>query len=77
MSILVLLAKVGGCLLTLHTPDGGMLFLESPHVVAVRPASQVHVGNLAEGTRTVVYTSDENFGVVEEIEAVLKQLACN
>jgi hypothetical protein len=73
-----LFATIAGCVVILHTPDGGNLYLEEAHITAVRPASQVHVENLAKGTKSVVYGVDENFGVIEEATDVVKQIeACN
>jgi hypothetical protein len=72
-----LLPALLACLILLHTPDGGEIYIEAAHVVAIRPASQVHMENLAKGSNTVVYTADENFAVTEEEHSVIEKIdAC-
>jgi hypothetical protein len=55
------------CMAVFHTPDGGELRIDVRHIAAVRPAASLKT-HLAPGTRSVVYVTTNNFGVVETVE---------
>jgi hypothetical protein len=55
------------CLAIFHTPDGGELRVDTRHIAAVRPAANIK-SHLASGTRSVVYVTTNNFGIVETVD---------
>jgi hypothetical protein len=57
------------CLVIFHSPDGREIRIDTLHVTAIRPAEAVKQ-HLAEGTRTIIYASGQNFGVIEPVAEV-------
>jgi hypothetical protein len=62
------------CLISLHSPDGKVLHIDSNHIVAMRAAEGVKQ-HLAIGTETIVYMSGQNFGVKETPEQIEELVA--
>jgi hypothetical protein len=63
------------CLLTFHAPDHSPLFVESAHIVAVRPDGFLH---FQKHVNTVLYTTDKNFAILEKADDVVKMIeGCN
>lgn len=65
-----------GCVLTLHTPAGTQLLLESRHITVFQPLPKTSEQHVAAGTKTIVHTGGQKFGVtesVDDINALLEQ----
>jgi len=63
------------CLLMFHSPDRSPLYVESAHIVAVRPDGFLH---LQKHVNAVLYTTDKNFAILEKADEVVKMIeGCN
>ena len=51
-----------------HTPDGGLLSVETTHITALRPASSGIKEHVAPGTNTILYVGAKTWGITETIE---------
>lgn len=58
-------AIVLACLAIFHTPDGKMLSVDTRHIVALRTVPENYKGHLAPGTKSILYVSGQNFGIIE------------
>ena len=58
------------CLIAFHTPDGGEIFIETIHIVAIRPIASSQAEHVARGTKALIYTTDKNFAVIENEEKI-------
>ena len=62
------------CLLAFHAPDNSMLYLQSSHIVGVRPDGHNRFVHLQRNAHAVIYASTGNFAVAETASEVNKKL---
>ena len=61
------------CLVVVHTPDGEQLRIDSRSVMALRASTGVE-HHLAKGTKTILYLTGKNFGLVETPDEVVDRI---
>ena len=67
-------AQLLGCLLAFHAPNQTMFFIETSHIIAVRPDGHHLIAHMPKHVRSVIYTTAGNFGVVEHGDVVTKMI---
>jgi hypothetical protein len=59
------------CMAVFHSPEGRELRIETQHLQVVRPADAAQ-GQLAPGTKSILYVGSQKFGIVETPSQVVE-----